>query len=49
MKRIFYQLMLVPLLLGILLPLAACGKKGAPHPPGPDDKIIYPRTYPAED
>ena len=27
--------------------LAACGKKGPPDPPGPQDKIIFPKTYPA--
>ena len=26
--------------------LAACGKKGPPDPPGPPDKIIYPKIYP---
>ena len=26
--------------------LAACGKKGPPEPPGPPDKIIYPKIYP---
>ena len=26
--------------------LAACGKKGAPSPPGPADQIIYPKSYP---
>ena len=26
--------------------LAACGKKGPPNPPGPPDKIIYPKAYP---
>jgi predicted small lipoprotein YifL len=26
--------------------LAACGKKGPPDPPGPPDKIIYPKAYP---
>ena len=26
--------------------LAACGKKGPPSPPGPPDKIIYPKAYP---
>jgi predicted small lipoprotein YifL len=26
--------------------LVACGKKGPPEPPGPPDKIIYPKTYP---
>jgi predicted small lipoprotein YifL len=29
--------------LGVLL---ACGKKGPPEPPGPPDKIIYPKIYP---
>lgn len=38
----------VVLLLAITaLSLAACGKKGAPLPPGPADQIIYPRAYPA--
>jgi predicted small lipoprotein YifL len=32
-------------LLGALL-LTACGKKGPPDPPGPPDKITYPRSYP---
>ena len=27
--------------------LAACGKRGAPSPPGPPDQITYPRSYPA--
>jgi predicted small lipoprotein YifL len=26
--------------------LAGCGKKGPPDPPGPPDKITYPRSYP---
>jgi len=26
--------------------LVACGKKGPPEPPGPPDKIIYPKVYP---
>jgi predicted small lipoprotein YifL len=26
--------------------LVACGKKGPPEPPGPPDKITYPKTYP---
>jgi predicted small lipoprotein YifL len=30
----------------LLLPLAACGKKGPPRQPGPADKITYPRIYP---
>ena len=32
-----------------LLPLAASGQKGPPRQPGPEDKIIHPRTYPAPD
>ena len=30
-----------------LLTLAACGKKGAPLPPGPADQITYPKAHPA--
>ncbi len=26
--------------------LAGCGKKGPPTAPGPQNEIIYPRTYP---
>jgi predicted small lipoprotein YifL len=37
----------VLLLAAMLLPLAACGKKGAPSPPGPPDKVTYPRVYPS--
>lgn len=29
-----------------LLLLAACGKKGPPTAPGPQNEITYPRTYP---
>jgi predicted small lipoprotein YifL len=36
---------LLILLVGVCL-LAACGKKGAPNPPGPPDRIIYPKIYP---
>ena len=30
-----------------LVPLAACGKKGAPSAPGPQEEIIFPKQYPA--
>jgi predicted small lipoprotein YifL len=36
--------LMVVLAFGLLL--AACGKKGPPDPPGPPDKVIYPRSYP---
>jgi predicted small lipoprotein YifL len=35
------------LLLLVTLTLAACGKKGAPTPPGPPGQVTFPRTYPA--
>lgn len=28
--------------------LSACGKKGAPHAPGPASRITYPHNYPPE-
>lgn len=30
------------------LGLSACGRNSAPTPPGPDEKVTYPRMYPAE-
>jgi predicted small lipoprotein YifL len=30
----------------VLSLLAACGKKGPPEPPGPPDKITFPKVYP---
>lgn len=30
------------------LGLTACGKKGAPHAPGPSQDITYPGVYPPE-
>lgn len=29
-----------------LLLVAACGKRGPPVPPGPQDQITWPRVYP---
>ena len=33
--------------LAVLAP-AACGKIGSPQPPGPADKITYPKAYPSQ-
>lgn len=30
------------------LMLTGCGKKGAPHAPGPASKITYPHNYPPD-
>ena len=32
--------------LAVALALAGCGKKGSPVPPGPQDQITFPRSYP---
>jgi predicted small lipoprotein YifL len=32
--------------LACVMLLAACGKKGAPDPPGPQNEVIWPRAYP---
>nr|WP_294916121.1 hypothetical protein [uncultured Neokomagataea sp.] len=45
MKR---TIVLAILSLIIVSGLSACGKKGAPHAPGPSQDITYPRMYPAE-
>ncbi|MCX7381712.1 MAG: lipoprotein [Alphaproteobacteria bacterium] len=37
----------VLLALALAAALAACGKKGPPEPPGPADKVTYPKQYPA--
>ena len=44
MGRLLAGFLAVALLAGTL---AACGKKGPPEPPGPPDKITYPRMYPS--
>ena len=34
-------------LLLVALVLSGCGRKAWPLPPGPQDEIIYPRSYPS--
>ncbi len=34
--------------ISLCLPLSACGRRGAPQPPGPPDQVIYPKSYPTE-
>ncbi len=41
-------LLILPVLLALCCGLAACGKIGDPSPPGPADKIIYPKFYPTK-
>ncbi len=36
------------LALAVLVGLAACGVKGPPMPPGPPDKVTYPKVYPTK-
>ncbi|HXQ53646.1 MAG TPA: hypothetical protein VN802_21315 [Stellaceae bacterium] len=45
MTRTLIALALLALL---VLPLAACGKKGALEPPPGSPPTVYPRTYPGE-
>ncbi len=34
------------LLVALAVALAGCGKKGPPSPPGPADRIIFPKAFP---
>ena len=36
------------LLAALVLSLPACGRKGAPHPPGPPGQVTYPKGFPTE-
>jgi predicted small lipoprotein YifL len=36
------------LTLFIALSLSACGRRGAPTPPGPASDITYPHVYPSD-
>ena len=36
------------LCLAMTLGLSACGKKGSPEAPGPENHITYPRVYPTQ-
>ncbi|MCU0889472.1 MAG: hypothetical protein MUC64_15945 [Rubritepida sp.] len=44
MRRALLALLVVALAAPLL---AACGRVGPPRPPGPQDQITFPRTYPA--
>jgi len=39
---------LILALLATALGLAACGKRGAPSPPGPAGQITWPKDYPSQ-
>ena len=41
-------MLLLAAALSLSLTLAACGRKGAPRPPGPPSQVIYPKSYPTE-
>jgi len=38
----------IVLTLFIALSLTACGRRGAPLPPGPASAVTYPHVYPAD-
>ncbi|MDJ0685056.1 MAG: hypothetical protein QNJ84_10165 [Alphaproteobacteria bacterium] len=46
-KNMRVRLAVLLLAAGLALSMAACGKKNAPKPPGPDP--TYPKTYPKPD
>ncbi|WP_428392888.1 LPS translocon maturation chaperone LptM [Lichenicoccus sp.] len=41
-------ILLLAAALSLSLTLSACGRKGAPRPPGPPSQVIYPKSYPTE-
>jgi predicted small lipoprotein YifL len=45
MHKLLRALALLLLVSALAAPLAACGKKGPPTPPGEDS--VYPRSYPS--
>ncbi len=48
-RKMLRSAALALLILVFLLPLlGACGKRGAPSPPGPANEITYPKVYPSE-
>lgn len=49
MKRYISLCLLFSCLAVFTMQLSACGRKGSPKPPGPADKVTYPRAYPPAD
>ncbi len=47
LRRWTRVVLLLALLAAVLL--AGCGKRGDPAPPGPDEAVTYPRSYPRDE
>lgn len=49
MKKYISLCLILSCLTVVTIQLSGCGRKGSPKPPGPADKITYPRGYPPAD
>ncbi|MDI2113666.1 hypothetical protein [Commensalibacter nepenthis] len=49
MKRYISLCLVLSCLTVVTIQLSGCGRKGSPKPPGPADKVTYPRSYPPID
>ena len=47
MKNIDRPVWVLLAALALTLSITACGKRGPPEPPGPPDKVTYPKSYPS--
>ncbi|MFN7000717.1 hypothetical protein [Elioraea tepidiphila] len=47
LRRWTRVVLLLALVAAVLL--VGCGKRGDPVPPGPEEEVIYPRTYPRDE